>query len=108
MSNGRASPVALAIGLAALRGVGIWLLLGTPGSLVNEEPAALGRTGSSQDEIVIVDVLEGESAGEIGSVAGWHYSFMGATDPARMVESGHEVGRLLREDGVPAALLVPV
>ena len=66
MSNARAGPVALAIGLAALLGVGIWLLLGTPGSLVNEEPAALGRTGSSQDEIVIVDVLEGESAGEIG------------------------------------------
>ena len=66
MSNARAGPVALAIGLAALLGVGIWLLLGTPGSLVNEEPAVLGRTGSSQDEIVIVDVLEGESAGEIG------------------------------------------
>ena len=46
--------------------------------------------------------------GAIGSVAAWHYSFMGATDSTRMVESGHEVGRLLREDGVHAALLVPV
>lgn len=44
----------------------------------------------------------------IASVAGWHYSFMGATDPTGMVESGHEVGRLLRADGVSLALLVPV
>ncbi len=48
------------------------------------------------------------AAGEIASVARWHYSFMGATDPTRMVESGHEVGRLLRADGVTTALLVPV
>lgn len=46
--------------------------------------------------------------GAIASVAAWHYSFMGATDPAGMVESGHEVGRLLRADGVDLALLIPV
>lgn len=45
---------------------------------------------------------------EVASVARWHYSFMGATDPARMIESGREVGRLLRGDGVTVALLVPV
>jgi D-proline reductase (dithiol) PrdB len=44
----------------------------------------------------------------IASVAAWHYSFMGATDPTGMVENGHEVGRLLRADGVNLALLVPV
>jgi UPF0755 protein len=66
MNTASAGPVALAIGLAALLGVGIWLLLGTPGSLVNEEPPPLGRTVSPQDEIVIVEVLEGESAGAIG------------------------------------------
>ena len=48
------------------------------------------------------------SAGEIGSVAAWHYSFMGATDPARMEPAAREVARLLREDDVTAALLVPV
>ncbi len=47
-------------------------------------------------------------AGEVGSVGAWHYAFMGATDPAGMVESGHEVGRLLHDDGVTAALLVPI
>ena len=69
------------------------------------------RSGFQQDSEVVFPLghlRTLESAGEIGSVAAWHYSFTGATDPARMVESGHEVGRLLREDGVTAALLVPV
>lgn len=69
------------------------------------------RSGFQQDTEVVFplgrlrDLAE---AGEVGSVAQWHYSFMGATDPSRMVESGHEVGRLLRENAVTAALLVPV
>ncbi len=46
--------------------------------------------------------------GEIGSVAAWHYSFMGATAPEQFVESGAEVGRLLRDDGVTAAVLIPI
>ncbi len=47
-------------------------------------------------------------AGEIGSVARWHYSFMGATDPSRVVESGKQVAGLLKDDGVDAVILVPV
>lgn len=47
-------------------------------------------------------------AGEIGSVAAWHYSFMGATDPTRMAHHGTEVAKRLLADGVTAALLVPV
>ncbi|MEX2230088.1 MAG: glycine/sarcosine/betaine reductase selenoprotein B family protein [Dehalococcoidia bacterium] len=69
------------------------------------------RSGFQQDSELVFPVghlHELAAAGHIGSVADWHYSFMGATDPTRMVESGHEVGRLLREDGVHAALLVPV
>jgi len=46
--------------------------------------------------------------GEIGSVAQWHYSFMGATDPTRMVETAPQVAKLLKEDGVTAAILIPV
>lgn len=65
-----------------------------------------------QQDIEVVFPLghlrELEAAGEIASVARWHYSFMGATDPARMVDSAREVGRLLRADGVTAVLLVPV
>ncbi len=47
-------------------------------------------------------------AGEIGSVAQWHYSFMGATDPAQFVETGAQVGKLLKDEGVTCALLIPI
>jgi D-proline reductase (dithiol) PrdB len=69
------------------------------------------RSGFQQDVNVVfpLDLLrELAAAGEIGSVAAWHYSFMGATDPTRMQDAGREVGRLLRQDGVTGALLVPV
>ena len=46
--------------------------------------------------------------GEIGGVAQWHYSFMGATAPEQFLESGAEVGRLLKDDGVSAAVLIPI
>jgi len=49
------------------------------------------------------------AAGEIGAVAPHHYSFMGAQpQPARLEQTGEEVGRLLREAGVDAAFLTPV
>ncbi len=69
------------------------------------------RSGFQQDTDVVFPLgrlRELAETDEVGSVARWHYSFMGATDPSRMVESGHEVGRLLREDAVTVALLVPV
>jgi D-proline reductase (dithiol) PrdB len=69
------------------------------------------RSGFQQD-VNVVFPLEHlhamQQAGAIESLARWHYSFMGATDPARMAESGPEVGRLLKEDRVDVALLVPV
>ena len=46
--------------------------------------------------------------GEIGSVAGYHYSFMGAADPARMEPAAAEVARHLKADGVDAVVLLPV
>ncbi|MDG2113573.1 MAG: glycine/sarcosine/betaine reductase selenoprotein B family protein, partial [Actinomycetota bacterium] len=47
--------------------------------------------------------------GEIGGVANWHYSFMGAMpNPSMFEETGTEVGRLLAADGVDVVLLVPV
>jgi len=69
------------------------------------------RSGFQQDVNVVfpLQLLRNlADAGEIGSVAAWHYSFMGATDPTRMEEAGAQVGRLLEQDGVTAALLVPV
>jgi D-proline reductase (dithiol) PrdB len=69
------------------------------------------RSGFQQDVNVVFPIAllrELADAGEIGSVAAWHYSFMGATEPTRMEAAGREVGRLLRQDGVTGALLVPV
>ncbi|MEM9564841.1 MAG: glycine/sarcosine/betaine reductase selenoprotein B family protein [Actinomycetota bacterium] len=48
-------------------------------------------------------------AGEIGGVASWHYSFMGAQpNHEALAVTGEEVGRLLAADGVDVVLLVPV
>ena len=49
-----------------------------------------------------------EAEGEIGSVADFHYSFMGATDPAELAPLVREIAGALREDRVNAVLLVPV
>jgi len=47
--------------------------------------------------------------GEIGGVANWHYSFMGAQpNPALFEQTGTEVGELLAADGVDVALLIPI
>ena len=48
------------------------------------------------------------ASGEIGSVARWHYSFMGSTAPQRMEPAAKEVSRLLLGDNVDLALLIPV
>lgn len=69
------------------------------------------RSGFQQDVGVVFPLehlKQMAQDGEIGSIAQWHYSFMGATDPTRMVETAPEVARLLKEDGVSAVILVPV
>lgn len=69
------------------------------------------RTGFQQDWNVAfpLDRLrELAQEGVIGSVAAYHYSFMGAADPASMASSAKTLADLLKGDGVDAALLVPV
>lgn len=69
------------------------------------------RTGFQQDWNVVfpLDRLrELAHDGVIGSVAAFHYSFMGATPPQQMEPSAHELSRLLTQDQVDAVLLVPV
>lgn len=52
---------------------------------------------------------EMQAQGEIGAVAQWHYSFMGAQpNHDALAPTGEEVGRLLAADGVDVVLLVPV
>ena len=48
------------------------------------------------------------ATGKIGSVAAFHYSFMGATDPVLWEETARYIARLLKQDRVDAVLLVPV
>jgi len=69
------------------------------------------RSGFQQDVNVVfpLDLLRDLAARrEIGSVARWHYSFMGATDPTRLQDSAMQLAKLLRDDHVDGAILIPV
>ena len=70
------------------------------------------RTGFQQDVNVVfpIDRLrEMEEAAEIGSLADYHYSFMGAGGgPEAYENSAIEVARLLKDDKVNAVLFSPV
>lgn len=70
------------------------------------------RTGFQQDINIVfpIDRLRDlDMAGEIGSVATFHYSFMGAGwEPKEIETACYELAGLLKEDKVNAALLVPV
>ncbi|MBI4595642.1 MAG: selenoprotein B glycine/betaine/sarcosine/D-proline reductase [Candidatus Tectomicrobia bacterium] len=69
------------------------------------------RTGFQQDWNVVfpLDRLHAlTKEGIIGSVAEFHYSFMGATDPKQMEQTARHLADLLKRDQVNAVLLVPV
>lgn len=69
------------------------------------------RTGFQQDWNVVfpLDRLhELVAEGVIGSVAAYHYSFMGATDPAEMEPAARNLAVLLKGDRVDGVILVPV
>lgn len=69
------------------------------------------RTGFQQDWNVVfpIDRLKELAAqSTIGSVAAFHYSFMGATDPEQMEQTARDVSGLFKKDRVDAVLLVPV
>ena len=69
------------------------------------------RTGF-QDDVNIcfpLDRLKEMAAdGEIGSVADFHYSFMGATDPAQMKDAVDSLAGPMKAEGVDAVVLIPV
>ena len=69
------------------------------------------RSGFQQDWNLVfpLDRLqELRDEGHIGSVAQYHYSFMGATDPKDMEPAVRNLAGLLLNDKVNAVLLVPV
>ena len=46
--------------------------------------------------------------GAIGSVAEYHYSFMGATDPTLMEQEARNLASIVKKDHVDSVFLVPV
>ena len=69
------------------------------------------HSGFQQDWNVVfpIDRLrELAEQGVVGSVADYHYSFMGANDPLPMEQETRHVAALLKKDHVDAVLLVPV
>ena len=69
------------------------------------------RSGFQQDLNVIfpIDRLKEMAAdGHIGSVADFHYAFLGATMPTDMEPSAREAARLMKADAVDGVLMVPV
>ena len=73
--------------------------------------ASHDRTGFHQDLNVVFPLERlGElaEAGEISSVADYHYSFMGATDPVQMEAAARALAATMRADAVDAAVFCPV
>ena len=69
------------------------------------------RTGFQEDVNVVfpIDRLhELADQGTIGSVAEYHYSFMGALDPEQMKPHAQALAGHLHADGVDAVILAPV
>lgn len=87
---------------------------GTPGDRITMSHSSVNfdRSGFQQDINIVfpIDRLrELAEAGEIGTVAEFHYSLMGAGwEPREIAETAQQVAGLLKEDEVNAALLVPV
>jgi D-proline reductase (dithiol) PrdB len=69
------------------------------------------RSGFVQDHNLVLPLdrlSELADAGEIGEVARYHYSFMGATEPEKMEPAARLLAQNLAGDEVDLALLIPV
>ena len=69
------------------------------------------RTGFQQDWNVVFPIDRLKELADhltIGSVAAFHYSFMGATDPEQMEPTARDLSGLFKKDKVDAVLLLPV
>ena len=69
------------------------------------------RSGFQQDWNIVfpLDRLrELVDDGTVGSLADFHYSFMGAMDPPDIEASARKIAGLLKKDEIDAVLLIPV
>lgn len=83
-----------------------------PGDLlISHLTVNMDRSGFQQDWNVMFPIerlRELAREGAIAGLAGTHYSFMGGDDPTSWREEARFLASRLKEDGVNAALLVPV
>jgi D-proline reductase (dithiol) PrdB len=79
--------------------------------LMSHVSVSYDRTGFQQDLNVVLPLdrlHELAEDGVVGSAAGAHYSFMGATDPLKMEPKALQLAGALKDDGVNAIVLLPV
>jgi D-proline reductase (dithiol) PrdB len=79
--------------------------------LISHVSINFDRAGFQRDINVVypIDRLREMAAdGTIGSVADTHYTVMGSTDPAAMVESADAIAAALKADRVTGVVLAPV
>jgi D-proline reductase (dithiol) PrdB len=79
--------------------------------IMSHQSVNFDRTGFQEDHNVVfpIDRLNAlASRGVIGSVAAFHYSFMGATQIRELEPKAKELAALLKEDRVDAVLLTPI
>ena len=79
--------------------------------MMSHVSANFDHSGFQQDWNVLfpIDRLqELAEDGVIGSVADFHYSFMGAVDPMQMENDARKLASMLKNDNVDALLLIPV
>lgn len=79
--------------------------------LMSHVSANFDRTGFVQDTNLVMPLDRLKTLaedGEIGSVARYHYSFMGATEPEKMKPAALQLAKTLKQDEVDGLLLVPV
>jgi len=79
--------------------------------IISHISANFDRTGFQQDWNVMFPLERLKDAVDkkvIGSVADYHYSFMGATEPQKMEKTARRLAEIMKKDAVDAVLLVPV
>ena len=79
--------------------------------VMSHQSVNFDRTGFQEDHNVVfpIDRLNELARRKvIGSVAAYHYSFMGATQIRQLEAKARELAGLLKQDRVHAALLTPV
>ncbi len=79
--------------------------------LISHVSINFDRSGFQRDRNVVfpLDRLNELAAeGAIGSVADTHYTVMGSTDPAAMVEAAGQIAGQLQQERADAVLLTPV